>query len=344
MYILLYGAKKNVGDFLILDRAIKLLRRHKPNRELFKVKRWLPIDEYIDKINQSKAVILCGGPAYQKDTYPGIYPLTQNLFDIRVPIIPFGLGWFSDYPEQDPLYFRFNNTSYLFIEKIHREIPLSSVRDIYTEWILRNHGIHNVIMTGCPAWYELDYINNQFQPMRNVTKIVVTTAQNRRFHPQNIELLRRVAIMFKNAKRFCVFHRGIWSDAETPKSEEQDLLKIKSAADELGYEVIDASYDVSKIDFYKQCDLHIGYRVHAHIYFLSIRKPSFLLNEDGRGRGFSASINMNIDVNAYHPEALDILMEKVTNEARSCYTSFIGLDKVFQTYYQNMVSFIQSLP
>src|SRR5699024_8576119 len=39
------------------------------------------------------------------------------------------------------------------------------------------------------------------------------------------------------------------------------------------------------------CDLHIGYRVHAHIYFLSKRLPSILLHEDGRGNGVSEALN-----------------------------------------------------
>ena len=46
-------------------------------------------------------------------------------------------------------------------------------------------------------------------------------------------------------------------------------------------EVIDVSYDEKKIDMYLDFDLHIGYRVHAHIYFLSKSKPSILLHEDG---------------------------------------------------------------
>ncbi len=32
-------------------------------------------------------------------------------------------------------------------------------------------------------------------------------------------------------------------------------------------------------------DLHIGYRVHTNIYFLSHRKPSILITEDSRGKG-----------------------------------------------------------
>lgn len=344
MYTLLYGAKKNVGDFLILDRAVKLLQKHRPERKLNFVKRWLPIDDQLDKVNKSKAVILCGGPAYQKDFYPGIYPLTENIWDIKVPIIPFGLGWFSEYPNQEWNEFKYSNSSYLMIDRIHNSIPLTSTRDYYTEWILNKHGFNNTLMTGCPAWYEVDYINKQFGPVNDIRKVVVTTAQNNVFHKQNMKLLKRVHEMFPKAKKYCVFHRGILSDHETSIDEEYDLMKVKESAEYYNYEVVDASYDVEKIEFYKECDIHFGYRVHAHIYFLSIRKPSFLLQEDGRGRGFSKSINLSTDVQAYNHDSLDELMSVVESELERNFSSFLGLEKVFQSYYQNMKSFINTLP
>jgi hypothetical protein len=47
---------------------------------------------------------------------------------------------------------------------------------------------------------------------------------------------------------------------------------------------VDISGDARRlIEFYSQCDLHIGYRIHAHIFMSSISKPSVLLVEDGRG-------------------------------------------------------------
>ena len=44
------------------------------------------------------------------------------------------------------------------------------------------------------------------------------------------------------------------------------------------------------IDLYSNCDLHIGYRVHAHVFMTSIKKPSILIKEDGRGEGMSEVI------------------------------------------------------
>src|SRR5690606_10952489 len=39
------------------------------------------------------------------------------------------------------------------------------------------------------------------------------------------------------------------------------------------------------MNYYSQIDLHIGYRVHAHIFMNSISKFSILISEDGRAKG-----------------------------------------------------------
>jgi len=44
------------------------------------------------------------------------------------------------------------------------------------------------------------------------------------------------------------------------------------------------------INYYSKVDLHIGYRVHAHIFMNSISKISILLNEDGRGKALEKVI------------------------------------------------------
>jgi hypothetical protein len=49
MYTVLSGAKKNIGDFLITERAKKLLRKHKPEHELFQLPHWESLENNIDK-------------------------------------------------------------------------------------------------------------------------------------------------------------------------------------------------------------------------------------------------------------------------------------------------------
>ena len=344
MYTLLYGAKKNVGDFLILDRAIKLFNYFLPDEELNLVKRWLPIDDQLERINKSKAVILCGGPAYQVDFYPGIYPFSKDLNDIKVPIIPFGLGWFSEYADQTPTNFNFSNYSKLMIEKVHENCRVSSTRDVYTSKVLEEMNIHNFLMTGCPAWYDLEYMDEKFQSISEVKNIVVTTAQNPTFHEQNIEIIRETARIFPDSKKYLTFHRGILADSETHQLESNNLLKLVKVGEDLGYEIKDVSYDVEKIDFYKKCDLHIGYRLHAHIYFLSIRKPTFLIHEDSRGKGFSETLQLKTDFHVNDENMVVKFMNGIETEANIQFKSFLGLEKKFEAFFINMKQFFNSLP
>jgi hypothetical protein len=55
------------------------------------------------------------------------------------------------------------------------------------------------------------------------------------------------------------------------ESEGIDFVDISGSAENL-------------INHYSDTDLHIGYRVHAHIFMNSISKPSLLIAEDGRGK------------------------------------------------------------
>lgn len=343
MITLLYGAKKNVGDFLILERSIELFKHFFPDEELLLVKRWLPIDEHLEKINKSKAVILCGGPAYQKDFYPGIYPLCEDLNDIKVPIIPFGLGWFSEYDLQRTSEFKFSNSSQLMIKSIHQNIALSSVRDVYTAEILQNMGINNFLMTGCPVWYKLNYLEKPFEEKKKIEKIVVTTAQNQDYHEQNKKLIEEVAKMFPDSKRFLCFHRGIEADNETTEKESENLKYLADIGEKNNFQVLDVSYDTRKVDFYEDCDLHIGYRVHAHIFFLSMRKPSFLIHEDGRGAGFSKTLNLSGDLHTLDEDALTKMMLTIEHEKNNNFNGFIGMEKSFQSYFVNMKQFFKSL-
>jgi len=45
------------------------------------------------------------------------------------------------------------------------------------------------------------------------------------------------------------------------------------------------------INYYSEVDLHVGYRVHAHIFMSSIKKMSLLFSEDGRAKGCRSAIS-----------------------------------------------------
>ena len=303
MYILLTSARKNVGDFLIRDRSIKLLKYYKPHERFKELNSWEPLENHLAVLNSSKGIIICGGPGYSPYIYPYIYPLVKDLNSVKVPIYILGGGWFGSSADDTILNnYKFTTESRQLLDKVAGNNGLS-VRDTLSQKVLNQNGYNNTILTGCPVLYNIKHLGTNFTPPSKISKIVFTTPQNSIYYDQSIAIIKLIKILFPSASLYCSFHRGINSDKYTSERESRGLTYIKEEAERLGYQIIDAAYDLKKIDFYSSCDLHIGYRVHAHLYFISEHKPTFLLHEDGRGNGFTELLSFG-GVDAYQINSL----------------------------------------
>ena len=51
-YVLIHGARKNMGDFLIKDRTTALLRTYRPDRDIVPVPSGEPFEPILDKVNK----------------------------------------------------------------------------------------------------------------------------------------------------------------------------------------------------------------------------------------------------------------------------------------------------
>jgi len=368
-YIVLSGAKKNVGDFLIEESAVKLLNHIKPENDFIMFYYWDNLTPHLKTVNNSKGIIFMGGPSYKRKMYPKEIPLTKNLDDIKVPIYTLGLGW-KGVPGDS---FTVKNLNFpiktkQFIQKLSEYAPLSC-RENYTYENLKNQGFDNVLMTGCPVMYEPEKIGKEFMIPDKIRKIVFTPAQNLLFHNQVIEIMMGLRNNFPNAKIYCSFHRGIEADKYTTKKESESLKAKAEKAKSLNMIVVDTAYSTKKIDFYKSCDFHVGYRVHAHLFFLRKRIPSFLLHEDGRGAGFSKTLKLK-GIDAYartwhskitektglapkipyshifmplikakkqtNDELINLINENIANN----FSDYKNLHKLIDTYYKTMYQHI----
>jgi len=298
-FIALSGAKKNVGDFLITDRAIALLQYFASEYDFIIRPSWRKLED-VEFVNNSKGIIILGGPAFHMNMYPGVYKLVDNLEALKVPIYVLGGGWSGKPGDEitEKLY-QFTNSSRELLNKIENTYAGISCRDYPTERVLKNNDYNNITMTGCPAWYDLNSIGKPFSPPKTIRKIVFTPPQNILYYNQSIKVLQFIRKRYHTAETIVSFHRGLGKvDQYTSETDAQNTIKIADAAVKMGAKVVDVSYNVNKIKFYEECDLHIGYRVHAHIYFSSKRLPSILIHEDGRGNGVTETLN-SPGINAY---------------------------------------------
>lgn len=322
-YVILTGSKNNAGDFLIKHRAKKLFAAIRPDREIIDFNAWESIDETkLEVINQSKCLILMGGPALQYNMYPGIYKLPANLDEIKVPITTMGIGWKSPKGNWKDTYdYPLSDTTLKLLDRIKSDGLQASVRDFHTLNALGFKGYDNFIMTGCPAYYDLDSIEKEFELPAEIKKVAFSLGvsfinsplMEKQIKTQILSLRER----FKNNDFEVVFHHSL--DKQKFMQAHGSALKHNQRHNEfadwltkqnIGFVDISGSAE-NLINYYSNVDLHIGYRVHAHIFMNSIKKLSLLISEDGRAKGSQSVINGMV-VDGYH-DVKEHLFFKVLN-------------------------------
>lgn len=354
-YVVLTGAKKNIGDFIITDRTRKLLQYFKPEHRLIQLPHWEPLEPHLETVNNSDALIIMGGPGFQPKMYPGVYKLAGQLDEIKVPIVPLGLGWKGVPGDYRTLrHYKFTESSLKLLKRMSRELNWLSCRDYLTGEVLKSSGIDNVLMTGCPVWYDLKHLDEPFKRPRKVNKLVFTPAQNPLFQKQSIQIMENLRRILPEARLICSFHRGLdAADRFTPAKDAKNNLELAAAAEKSGWETVDTSFDLERISFYDTCDIHVGYRVHGHLYFLSKRRPSILIHEDGRGVAMSEALNLRgvdgfgrgffarLRTDKYTPLKVQHYLEQEINNR---FLRFSGVEKVIDGHFSVMQEFIKNLP
>lgn len=305
-YVLLTGAKNNAGDFLIRQRGCDLLSHLRPDRKLVVLNGWEKLSgQQLTLVNESCALILMGGPAIQPRMYGSVYPLCEDLDDITVPIVTMGVGWKSATGSwADTRRYPFTPETLRLLRKVNDSGVTSSVRDWHTLNVLQSAGFHNFVMTGCPALYAADCVGagvaTQAVPRTVSVSLGVCLVSDTRMAKQTKDLIEGLSDRFGAENVTAVFHHSL----------EREKLKIyghgsaefylahRKFADWLEAKKIrwiDISGGVdAMVAHYSKVDMHVGYRVHAHILRLSLNRPSILVAEDGRGRALQSFLGASV--------------------------------------------------
>lgn len=342
MIVLLSGQIKNIGDFLITERARLLFEKY-VDEDIVILNRTKDLEPNLELINKGKLLVLCGGPAYTSDIYQGIYPLVNSISKIRVPIIPFGLGWCGR-PIGMPMEFKFDEKAHDFLTDVHDKIKNSSCRCDITKSMLNNNGFQNVTMTGCPVWYDLPSVGKEFEEKKKIEHIVFTTAADPKLIGQTWRLIKILKRQFPKARVTMSYHRGIMPDKHTTIRATIGYLLMAFGAKILNRRIgiKDVAYDLRRLDFYDNCDFHIGYRVHAHLYFLSKRLPSVLINEDGRGKGMVETMNLPV-FNIDDENLVQKVDEELSRYKQTNFSSFQIVGEYIDNQFEVMKKFLATL-
>jgi Polysaccharide pyruvyl transferase len=300
-YVLLTGSKNNAGDFLIKYRAKQLFQVIRPDRNLVDIDAWKERDDQILKtFNEAQAIILMGGPALVPDMYPRVYNVLGDIDDIKVPIVTMAVGWRAFPGEWAQTYgYTFSEPSLKLLKRIESSGFQSGVRDYHTLNVLLHNGFRSFVMTGCAALNDLDFIGKLYPEKPVVNKVAFSLGVAFTRNEEHAAAFKKIATGLRDkykSKQFDVaFHHSLdeakFHEAYKRRSKGRPShfyerhVEFTRWLQREGISFTDISGSAENlINYYNQVDLHVGYRVHAHIYMSSVNRLSLLISEDGRGK------------------------------------------------------------
>jgi hypothetical protein len=286
--------KSNIGDGFILRRILQMLHPHEC-QHIFTSRKNLSADD-IRKINDTKGLILAGTNQLT-DNFSIVPGLTlKQLSMIKVPIIPFAIG-INGHRKENMGISDFTKT---VLNEIHNRIQYSSWRCSMTiDYLVKNvPSIEpKLLMTGCPVIYDKDLLSGL--PFSNKTgKIVVTVTDRDDFWEREVKTMDFVSHRFKDSEKILSLHQvfegpTMWNFVRSfigrrkIYRHKKKVIALRAYAKERGFHIFVPKNVEECWNFYRSCDMHMGSRLHAHLFFLSQAKKSFLTYVDERMTGFS---------------------------------------------------------
>lgn len=345
----------NGGDFLICDRIVKILRAAYPSASVV-----LDLDNdaqfQIERINECDAVVTGGGGAQYAEAHVKASFIYQHIEEITVPVHYMGTGLYGADGEDDTLYnYSYSDEVLSYFNKIIERGGQLATRDWTVDTILRNSGVKGAIMAGCPAWYNPEMLEKSEDDAvfrsnfadRTIRTIAVSNhglTKNAQDHEKKLsqieELITFLQGRFPNASILLTFNDGY-----NTKYSKNYNFSLKEWAKEHGVTCIDLSGDADKFKALDGIDLHVGFRVHTHIYCISGMIPSLLIEEDIRGYGMNETLCLphirayaehskpdNFVANPYLITQLSVLLEQMETQERIDYGEVF---RIIRKCYQN---------
>lgn len=285
----------NGGDYLIEERMNSIIQRTWPLEEVVSVNGISGIGH--GELNQYDAVFLGGGPYFDDRIIKELFIPFIGKNDYSYPSVHIiGAGIYGNDCTDEGIYSRqFMPDTKQFFKDIENGGGTFGCRDEISYRVMKHNGLSRVYMTGCPAWYDFSMLDNtEIRYDKEIKKVIISDPgvtkdrdeQSVRAE-QAIGVILAIKEIFPDAEICFTFNNGI----ETKYSKVCNTA-IRDFLTEKEIEYHDLSFNANLFRVYNGADLHIGFRVHSHIYSLSRRIPSILIEEDLRGYGMNETFGL----------------------------------------------------
>ncbi len=312
---------ENVGDLFIVDSLKKILVYDE--HASVDVDPRKPITQReIDQINAADCAVITGTNLwYRRMAKPGRWTFTiEQLRQIKVPIIPWGVGTTRHAGEDNG----FEPETLEQIKHIHESCRMGSARDWRTVEALRDAGITNVAMTGCPTLFRS--LNPSWELKRKESKQIVITVRKGQRH--NVRALIRLAR-----------ERGL----EPIIAAQQDPDRFLSYSIPFIQRAVPTLYRYDIRPYRRLVDESlgaIGWRLHGNMFHLAHGNPAVLFSNCSRSESFCESFGLPVvrceDGEDLSDETLASMLDKLIDPA-----TFALLPERYAQFRAAMAKFLE---
>ena len=279
----------NVGDQIIMENCSLHLPAELTKGGVIHVPthRDLTINEQKELLS-SKLKILCGTNALSGHmrTY-GLWRMNSHVKIYKNTIL-MGVGFDSN-DRQFDFYTKSLFTTILSQHYLH------SVRDTFSEAMLKKIGIKNVIYTGCPTMWNITPELCSHIPKSKANYVVCTlTDYNRNIHMDQAML----NILSSSYRHVFLWPQGIEDDEYFQKMRMDDNIEIIP----FGLEAYDEVLDMKDVDY-------VGTRLHAGIRALSKGHRTIVISIDNRAK----NIGKDTGLPTIEREDIEVLLQDKIN-------------------------------
>ena len=299
--VVLSGARNNCGDYLIADRAQRLFDRFLPEANRIMLDRTRPFpEESLRAMEAADLVVLAGGPLIRGNCAEALNlaetALSGRLQGMRASFVIMGGGGKLPEPFSTGR-LKLTEATRILFDKIEASPFYSGTRDFESLVLMRNAGYGNFRFTGCPALYSPDDRALPVKPFMQdrISTVVFSCGAPGGMCPdaivQHMKILDALRKLMPETKIVAAFHHstdpGEYANVYNGTCPD-GWIRLRRQIEATGVECADLSGGLDRmLALYSNADLHVGYRVHAHVLMTSWRKPSVLIAEDGRGSGMA---------------------------------------------------------
>lgn len=276
----------NIGDGFILRAVERLFGRVAPEQVLSPR---VPLSPDMEAVLSRSDLIVLAGANQLNDNYtvwPGCSAQVIRNRDYR--LLPVGIGLHGEAHFAKDM----SPVTEAIIRAIHEYIPYSSWRCpltvAYLEAALPDLK-GRFVMTGCPvAFGEPLLRERRFHDGADRIAVTITEREDGWMERERATLFA-VQKLYPAADRTLVLHQDFLKLASPAKPGSLDAMRrhIRSEATALGFRIFTPANADDAMRFYRKVDFHVGSRVHAHLFMLSLNRKSYVTAFDDRTRGLA---------------------------------------------------------